>query len=248
MTTPVLPRQLLAVREIGDTQVPYWSAATPDGVQLLLEPGEELLFVGYCQVRQKTGKTWTLERPTTLVVTSRRTAFLNAQFDKGGGWAGFGVAGLAAAATANAVSKQRAAKRSAGKVAIGHVRHEWVTEVSLRRRKALIGAVDTYLDLTVATSTGPRVIELWATGVITEDLARWFTGTLALHRLELLSPTPPELAERLEVDKAGRGELTTPDRPDRRTWMFPGKTDELIAAVIASLPAGRATDDAGQPV
>jgi hypothetical protein len=244
----MLPRQLLAVREIGDTQVPYWSAATADGVQLLLEPDEELLFVGYCRVRQNTQKSWTLDRPTTLVITSRRTAFLTTQFDKGGGWVGFGAAGLAVAATANAVSKQRANKRSAGKVAIGHVRHEWVTEISLRRRKALIGAVDTYLDLTVATASGPRVIELWATNVITEDLARWFTGTMALHRLKLLSAAPPELAERLEVYKTGRGEMTTPDRPDQLTWVFPGKADELIAAVIASIPAGTATEGASQPV
>jgi hypothetical protein len=240
----MLPRQLLAVREIGDTQVPYWSAATADGVQLVLEPGEELLFVGYCRVRQNTQKSWTLERPTTLVITSRRTAFLNAQFDKGGGWVGFGVAGLAVATTANAVSKQRAAKRSAGKVAIGQMRHEWVTEISLRRRKALIGAVDTYLDLTVATATGPCVVELWATGVITEDLARWFAGTLAVHRLDLLSPAPPELAERLEVYKTGRGELTRPDRPGELTWMFPGKPDELIAAVIAAIPASPAAGGA----
>lgn len=243
----MLPRQLLAVREIGDTQVPYWSAATADGVQLLLEPGEELLFVGYCRVRQNSQKSWTLERPTTLVITSRRTAFLNAQYDKGGGWVGFGVAGLAVAATANAVSKQRATKRSAGKVAIGQVRHEWVSEVSLRRRKALIGAVDTYLDLTVATMTGPCVIELWATGVITEDLARWFTGTLAVHRLDVLSPAPPELAERLEIYKSGRGELSRPDRPDQLMWLFPGKPDELIAAVIASMPASTAADGASQP-
>ncbi len=241
----MLPRQLLVVREIGDTDMPYWSAASADGVQLLLEPQEELLYVGYCRVSQKTQKNWTLERPTTVVITNRRTAFLTTQFDKGGGWVGFGVAGLAVAVTANAVSKQRAAKRSAGKVAIGQVRHEWVTEISLRRRKALIGAVDTYLDLTVATAAGPCVIELWATGVITEDLTRWFAGTLAVHRLALLSPAPPELAERLELYKAGRGELSLPDRPDRLTWMFPGKPDELIAAVLASMPAGAVTGDEG---
>lgn len=233
----MLPRQLLAVRELGDAEAPYWQAASADGVELLLEPGEELLFVGYCRVSQRSQKSWTLERPTTLVITNRRTAFLTTQFDKGGGWAGFGVAGLAVAVTANAVSKHRAARRSAGKVAIGQIRHEWVTAITLRRRKALIGVVDTYLDLTVATATGPRTIELWATNVITEDLARWYVGTLAVHRLTLLSAAP-ELAERLELYKAGRGELSWPDRPDQLTWALPGRPDELIAAVIASMPAG----------
>lgn len=233
----MLPRQLLVVRDIGDRQAPYWTAASADGVQLLLEPEEELFFVGYCEVRQLSEKRWTLERPTTLVVTNRRTAFLNAQFDKGGGWVGFGVAGLAVAATANAVSKHRAAERSAGKIAIGQIRHEWVTEITLRHRKALIGVVDTYLDLTVATAAGPCVIELWASKVVTDDLARWLVGTLALHRQKLLSPAPPELAERLALYQTGHGELITPDQPDKLTWMLPGQPDELIAAVIASMPA-----------
>jgi hypothetical protein len=110
--------------------------------------------VRYCRVSQISPKAWVLPNPTTLVVTDRRTAFLTTQFDKGGGWVGFGVAGLAVATTANAVSKRRAAQRSAGRVAIGQARHEWLTGITLRRVKALIGVVDTYIDLTVATAAG----------------------------------------------------------------------------------------------
>ncbi len=109
----MLPQQTLFAREIGDTQSPYWTAATLDGLKLLLEPGESLLRVCYCRVSKLGPNAWTLENPTTVVVTDRRTAFLTTQFDKGGGWVGFGVAGLAVAVTANAVSKRRAATSAA---------------------------------------------------------------------------------------------------------------------------------------
>lgn len=36
----MLPQQTLVVRDIGDTQSPYWTAATLDGVKPHLEPGE----------------------------------------------------------------------------------------------------------------------------------------------------------------------------------------------------------------
>src|SRR6185437_13632406 len=79
----MLPQQTLFAREIGDTQSPYWTAATLDGLKLLLEPGESLLRVCYCRVSKLGPNAWTLENPTTVVVTDRRTAFLTTQFDKG---------------------------------------------------------------------------------------------------------------------------------------------------------------------
>lgn len=234
----MLPQQILVAREIGDTQSPYWTAATLDGVELLLEPGESLLLVCYCRVSKPGPKAWTLENPTTLVVTDRRTAFLTTQFDKGGGWVGFGVGGLAIAATANAVSKHRAAQRSAGKVAIGQVRHEWVTGITVRRKKALIGVVDTYLDLATTSAAGSQVIELWSPKgqVVNEELARWLASTVARHRMALLNPaSEPDLAT-LRRYSVGAHDTPPTGKPDDLGWRFPGKTDQLIAEAISALP------------
>jgi hypothetical protein len=232
----MLSQQTLAVRPIGDTQSPYWTAATLDGVKLHLEPGETVLHVGQCRVSQPGPKSWTLQNPTTLVVSDRRIAFLTTQFDRGGGWAGFGAAGLAVAVTANAVSKRRAAQRSAGKVAIGQVRHEWLTGITLRRRKALIGTVDTYIDLAVATAAGPRVIELWSPKgqVINEGFARWVVMTIAQHRLALLGPESAAGLATLRRYQQGGHDAAGTGKPDDLGWSFPGKTGELIAAVISA--------------
>lgn len=81
----MLPQEVLVVRGVGDTASPYWTASSLDGIQLHLEPGESLLYVGYCRVSQVTPKAWALPDTTTVVVTDRRTAFLTTQFDKGGG-------------------------------------------------------------------------------------------------------------------------------------------------------------------
>lgn len=231
----MLPPQTLAVRAVGDTQSPYWTAATVDGIELLLEPGESLLRVCYCQVSQPGPKAWTLPNPATVIVTDRRTAFLTRQFDKGGGWVGFGLTGLAVAATANAVGKRRAAQRSAGKVAIGQIRHEWLTGITLRRRKALIGAVDTYIDLAMATVAGPRVIEFWSPKgqVVNEELARWLACTVSGHRMTLLRPESADDAATLHRYRLGGQDTAHTGKPDDLGWFFPGKTDELIAAVIS---------------
>lgn len=233
----MLPQQTLVVRDIGDTQSPYWTAATLDGVKPHLEPGETVLHTAHCRVSQAGPKSWTLQNPTTVVITDRRTVFLTTQFDKGGGWVGFGAAGLAVAVTANAVSKRRAAQRSAEKVAIGQVRHEWLTGITLRRNKAILTKmVDTYVDLAVATAAGPRVIEMWAprAQAVNEDFARWLVRTIAQHRLALLRPeSAAELATLRRYQQGGHDGART-GKPDDLGWSFPGKTDELIAAVVSA--------------
>ena len=238
----MLPQEIMTIRQIGDTRSPYWAAATLDGATVLLEPGEVLLHTGYCQVSAASPEPRKLPG-SALAVTQRRTVFLTTQFDTGGGWTGFGLAGLAVAVTANAVSKRRAARRSAGQVAIGQVRHEWLTGISLRRRKALIGAVDTYLDLTVATARGTQVIELWNAHTISEDFARWLVRTVSQNRAELLGPGAAADAAAVPNSKPGGQRAAPADRPGDIGWSFRGNTDELIAAAIAV--QGRLADPLG---
>jgi predicted RNA-binding Zn-ribbon protein involved in translation (DUF1610 family) len=240
-----LPNQILTVREVGDPGLPYWSAASDDGAQLILEPGETQLWAGRCRVRSLRPKQWSLPETTLLVVTDRRTAFLTTAFDKGGGWAGFGVAGLAFATTANAVSKHRAATRSAGKVAIGHFRHEWVEAIELRTHKALIGGVDKYVDLTVATAGGSTVIELWGRGVANEQIAHWLVGTVAWHRLGL----PVELGEQdratLELLSSAGGPQKSASLSRSTRWRLPGNAERLIseARARAAVSSNAATSE-----
>jgi hypothetical protein len=235
----MLPQQTLIARPIGDTHYPYWTAATLDGIKLHLEPGESLLRVCYCRVSQTRPTAWTLENPTTLVVTDRRTAFLTTQFDKGGTWVGFGFIGLAIAVTANEVSKNRAAKRSADKVAIGQIRHEWVTGIALRRKKALIGVVDTYIDLTTATAAGSQVIELWSPKgqAVNEELARWLASTVSGHRMALLNPASAADLATLRRYSLGGHDTAPTGKPDDLGWRFPGRIDHLIAEVTSVLAA-----------
>lgn len=233
--TNMLPQQILSVRPIGDTSSPYWTASSTDGVQLLLEPGETLLHVGYCRVSQVSSKGWALPDTTTVVVTDRRLAFLTTRFDTGGGWSGFGVAGLAVAVTANAVSARRAAARSAGKMAIGQIRHEWLIAITLRRVKALIGATDTYIDLTYANASGDGTIELWGRAVVTEDFARWLVNTVCVHRLAILPQESSDAIAMLKRYKDGGQDPTIIGKPRDLHWTIPGRTIELIDTVFAAV-------------
>jgi hypothetical protein len=242
----MLPQRLVFVREIGDTEVPYWTPASLDGGRLHLELGETVLYVCSCSVSQLSQrgaqlrptpaqvlpKAWELPSPTTVVITDRRTAFLTTQFDKGGGWTGFGVAGIAVALTANAVSRSRAAKRSAGKVAIGQIRHEWLTSIGVRYRKPVFG-LDTYIQLTAATASGAAVIELYKPQVVDEKLARAMVGTVAEHRATLLPPDSSHLVTLHNYKGSGNGAIAGANPGDLR-WPLPGATDDLIASVIAS--------------
>lgn len=228
----MFPKQILAVRPIGDTSSPYWTASSTDGVQLLLEPEESLLHVGYCRVRQIDPSGWALPDTTTVVVTDRRLAFLTMQFDTGGGWSGFGVAGLAVAVTANAVSKRRAATRSAGKVAIGQIRHEWLTAITLRRVKALIGVTDTYIDLACATAAGARTIELWGRAFVNEHFARWLVSTVCVRRLAVLPTESLDARATLQRYKDGGQDAPTAGKPNDLRWALPGRTEELIGAAV----------------
>jgi nuclear transport factor 2 (NTF2) superfamily protein len=228
-----LPKQVLAIREIGDSDLPYWSAASDDGARLRLEPGETLHWTGRCRVRSLRPDHWTLPDDTILVVTDRRTAFLTTGFDKGGGWAGFGAAGLAVALTANAISKRRAANRSAGRVAIGQLRHEWIESVELRKVKALIGLTDTYLDLTVATEAGSAVIELWGRAVANEQFAHWLAGLMAWQRLTLHVEMDNEDRATLERLGSNGGAMEAARLSGSAKWRLPGNIQDLISKASA---------------
>lgn len=248
------PAEILTVRDLGDAARPYWTASSTDGRHLLLEPGESALWTGWGKVSEIRPQTWQLPDSTTLVVTDRRTGFLTTEFDKGGGWAGFGVVGLAVAVTANIVSKYRAAQRRAGKVAIGQVRHEWLSGITLRRVKGLMGGAS-YLDLKVATSMGLRTVELSSPGLADERFAHWLAGVVAWRRMALPVPRSPEEEETLRRYRNGGHDAPPPGRPDDLEWAFPGDIDALVAKAApadteepkSAVPAGWYANPGHQP-
>jgi len=232
----VVPDQVLGLQQIGEGVQPYWVPSSADGVHLRLEPGENVLRAGRCRVKSSAGN-WILPDDTTIVVTDRRIAFMSTDFDKGGGWVGFGAAGLAISVAANIVSKHRAAKRSAGLVAIGQLRHEWIDSVELRRERALLGPVTTYVYLTAPTVNGSVDVELWGTHVVNQDLAVWLASLLVWHRTSLAAHMT--YSERAELERV-RILVEDPSlgRKDGMKWILPGDIEKLVAAVAPRFSGG----------
>jgi hypothetical protein len=222
-----MPQQIVAVREVGDNENPYWAPASDNGTELLLERGEELLWTGRSQVASKGSKSWTLPFSTTVILTDRRLAFMTLDFDKGGGWGGFGIAGVAVAVGANAVSKHRAAKRSAGKVLIGHLRHEWVTDLGFRHKKKLLGQ-DSYVDITYATAKGPGLIGL-TSGTVDANVASAYAKACAEAQLRVTEDAVAQATLHRYAD--GEAEAASTKGPLDRAWRFPGDVATRIQGV-----------------
>jgi hypothetical protein len=63
-------------------------------------------------------------------------------FDRGGGWLGFGLRGFTVAGIANAVGKAKARRRFAGKVMVSHIRYEWLNSVGFNHKNFSTCAVE----------------------------------------------------------------------------------------------------------
>lgn len=213
-----LPAQFVALREIGEDDNPYWVGASDTGADLLLEVGEQVRWQGHCRVASSAPKRWELPFSTTTILTDRRLAFLTTDFDKGGGWVGFGVVGFAVAASANAVSKQRAARRSGGKVLIGHVRHEWLSRMTFRHEKKLIGQ-NFYIDLACPSQRGEALLRLTSSGSMDGAVAAAYAKAAAGAQLSLAEPVDTSPLSRY---LAGDGDPAVTRGPRDRTWGFPG--------------------------
>lgn len=177
---PGLPERIVQPSELEDRR-PDELASSTDGSHLDVEAAErDPVAVGRYGVTAPDSEGWSMPVATTVLLTNRRLAWLTTAFDQGGGWVGSGAVGLIVSSTASVISKQHAAQRSASKVAVGQVRHGWVTAFRLRRRKTLIGLVDTYGDLELTTAQRRGAGELWGKGWRT---SRWVlpgdTETLA---------------------------------------------------------------------
>ncbi|WP_194920696.1 CHAT domain-containing protein [Catenulispora rubra] len=111
-------------------------------------------------------------------------------------------------------------------VASAQLRHERLTRVSLRKVRALIGVVDSYLDLTVAGAAGLMVVELFGSQVTNEAFAHWFAGLVASHRLKMIGGRSAEDDAALQRYILGHHDTLPPvGRTRFLTWAFPGRAD-----------------------
>lgn len=132
----------LAVVQVGDAP-DVLHPSINDALQIIPEPADGPLDtpfqVSMVSVRRKVGNAWVSQTRTQDIsfqmwVTGSRVLLYCRNFDKGGGWTGWGLGGLAVAVTANAISKGMAANRRKGKALVGNIRYPWITRVSFSPR------------------------------------------------------------------------------------------------------------------
>lgn len=132
----------LAVVQVGDAP-DVLHPSINDALQIIPEladgPLDTPFQVSMVSVRRKVGNAWVSQTRTQDIsfqmwVTGSRVLLYCRNFDKGGGWTGWGLGGLAVAVTANAISKGMAANRRKGKALVGNIRYPWITRVSFSPR------------------------------------------------------------------------------------------------------------------
>ena len=121
-------------------------------------PLDQPFQVSMVSLRRKVGNNWVRETQTKDLsfqfwITGSRVILYCRNFDKGGGWSGWGLGGLAVAVTANAISKGMAANRRKGKALVGNIRYPWITKVGFSPR-AGIGSRET-IDIQYVDGTDP---------------------------------------------------------------------------------------------
>lgn len=232
-----LPNALQSIRAAGDLGNEYWCPAYDEGGQLVLEPGEELLWTERSRVD---GHGNQVPLPGAVAVTNKRVVWACTGFDKGGGWVGFGVVGLTVATTANVMSKRAAKKRSEGKVLAGQARYEWLVSVAEQAILPTHASVpERRVVLACAGEPNGMAAVLYdqAGG---EGMAEWITQVAVAHRAHYRHVLSAEEATALgQVAPSALGQMAGPKGGDWTMWRIPGDQGLLISAVYAELAAAR---------
>jgi hypothetical protein len=216
-----VPDVFLSIVDVGDTRRAYECPGVDAQAGLVLEPEEEVVGRYSGEFRGPGG---ILSSTTQIIVTTHRFAWIDPGFEAGASWSRVGGASASARG-----------REAARRVAAGHVRHEWVVAIRLRKHRDASGAIDSYVDLTALTSQGNRTLtgyfaqeadaDAVAAAAVKATSDRW----LAVGA-ELLTP---EDAARLGGYSAG--ERPEPSASDVLEWRMPG--DEAAAALARHLAA-----------
>jgi hypothetical protein len=231
-STALFPHELFRVRAIGETGDPYWLAGTVEDGSILPEPGEKPLWSGFVT---------TFELPTGsqldgawIVITDRRLAFSSNDFDRADTYLGMGGLGAAVSVVANARSKKRAAQRREGKILVGHLRHEWITGVTLDRVK-WIGGPTTILGLAVRMSAGTALVQFRAKPALPFEFASWLAQLVAHHRLDLGLDIADDAQDLVRRAAEGTQVDYVDTVPQHFVWNLPGSSESHVLACQAQL-------------
>lgn len=199
----------LAVVQVGDAP-DVLHPSINDALQIIPEAADgplELPFqVSMASVRRKVGNAWVSQLRTKDIsfqvwVTGSRVLLYCRNFDKGGGWSGWGLGGLAVAVTANAISKGMAANRRKGKALVGNIRYPWITRVSFAPRNGY-GSRETveieYVDGTDPTEPGCSLTIHLDNRTDANRVARHIVDKVIAYRYASGEPLSDDVVERFE--------------------------------------------------
>lgn len=157
----------LTVLSDGAPETVLVPTSTPDGrFPFALARGENILrheVIKSVEVQRFDGRRWVLTAQLSslsigIFLTPQRLVVHCHKYEKGGGWVGDPVSMLAF----NAISKMAAAQRRRGKVLLGHLRHEWISELILVSNRVTMVYQDhvSSASLTVITGSDAAASEL----------------------------------------------------------------------------------------
>lgn len=233
----MLPSELTAIQEIHEGPDPYWSPSyswTEADKPFVLDEGEQVLWWGTGNVEASGAESYKVQG-LTIAVTDRRIVWFKVDFDQGDRRVGFGLIGAVVAVSANTVSKKRAEERSSGQVLIGQARFEWIRAVAEDHVTGPL-KIQFYSCLVwVPTTEGEVFLEFDGGYLGGEGVAVWLAHLIRQRRALQASPlTSEQLSDfadespQLQSSKSRGGGIT------RKIWTFPGDTDALIDAELAS--------------
>lgn len=222
------PKQLLWVREMGDASGEYWQPLVDADGGVIPDEGETALWAGTGYVSFGASSA---ERTFQITITDQRIVWSSKDFEKGGGWVGFGVVGLTVATTANAVSRRRAKARIAGTVLVGHVRYEWIGLVKEQQTKTLLGGIQHDTRLLVPLADQLMEVRFSGGTIGRPEMAEWVSQVARVHRLGLadwLSDEDRAVTETFVAEHAGQ--IAGMGSSRVTAWPFPGDCGALSHA------------------
>ena len=151
----------------------------------------------------------------SMYITDCRIAFLCKEYERGGGWVGWG-GGLVVAVVANAVSKSNAKKRTLGKTMTGHIRYEWLIDVGFERKTSFM--TDNCINLNYRdTDNIDWTLALnFPKNVNTEELANNIVQKAARYKIAMNTPKSADELKLLHYYAKG-GRIAVPD-PKAWSW------------------------------
>jgi len=127
----------------------------------------------------------------SVFISDSRIGFYCEQYDKGSSWWGIG-GGAVAALIMTQVSKARAAKRTEGTALIGHIRYEWLSQVSYHPKTTLTDDEEIGLDFWDTDNNEWHVCLGFAKGTNVRGMANDILRRACMYKLAMTDAKKPE--------------------------------------------------------